>query len=160
MDWNTIYPGPEPPTEAELAAYVETPLWTELVHYLSQAYHTDPVCTYSTCSMGRGWNVKYRAGGAALCTLYPGAGAFVCLIVAGCRLGKRRRAALANALPWHTAAVEGDKTHVQRRALAFPGGGVLRSAGGCESPVGAQAQTEPDAVRRLVWGKAAPSSTT
>ena len=37
MDWNTIYPGPEPPTEAELAAYVETPLWTELVHYLSQA---------------------------------------------------------------------------------------------------------------------------
>ena len=86
MDWNTIYPGPEPPTEAELAAYVETPLWTELVHYLSQAYHTDPVCTYSTCSMGRGWNVKYRAGGAALCTLYPGAGAFVCLIVAGCRL--------------------------------------------------------------------------
>ena len=45
MDWNTIYPGPEPPTEAELAAYVETPLWTELVHYLSQAYHTDPVCT-------------------------------------------------------------------------------------------------------------------
>ena len=25
--------------------------------------------------MGRGWNVKYRSGGKALCTLYPAAGA-------------------------------------------------------------------------------------
>ena len=86
MDWNAIYPGPEAPTQAELSAYVRQPLWDALTGYLAHAYGLSPAIGYSRCAAGRGWNVKYKAGGAALCTLYPGNGEFVCLIVVGAAL--------------------------------------------------------------------------
>ena len=82
MDWNAIYPGPEAPTAEQLSAYVSDPLWDELNRWIGQAYSLTPIYAYSRCSMGRGWNVKYRAGGRALCTLYPAAGAFACLVTA------------------------------------------------------------------------------
>ena len=91
MDWNAIYPGPEEPTAEQLSAYVSHPLWEPLNRWICEAYFLSPIYSYSSCSMGRGWNVKYRSGGKALCTLYPAAGAFVCLVVAP---------AQAEALPW------------------------------------------------------------
>ena len=69
MDWNTIYPGPEEPTPEQLSAYVSDPLWDELNRWICEAYSLAPKYTYSCCSMGRGWNVKYRVGSRALCTL-------------------------------------------------------------------------------------------
>lgn len=62
MDWNTIYPGPEEPTPEQLSAYVSDPLWDELNRWICEAYSLAPKYTYSRCAMGRGWNVKYRAG--------------------------------------------------------------------------------------------------
>ena len=82
MDWNAIYPGPEEPTAEQLSAYVSHPMWEPLNRWICEAYSLSPICSYSSCSMGRGWNVKYRSGGKALCTLYPAAGAFTCLVVA------------------------------------------------------------------------------
>ena len=82
MDWNAIYPGPEEPTAEQLSAYVSDPLWDELNRWICESYSLVPRYTYSRCSMGRGWNVKYRAGSMALCTLYPTPGAFVCLVAA------------------------------------------------------------------------------
>lgn len=82
MDWNAIYPGPEEPTAEQLSAYVSHPLWEPLNRWICEAYSLSPIYSYSSCSMGRGWNVKYRSGGKALCTLYPAAGAFTCLVVA------------------------------------------------------------------------------
>ena len=85
MDWNAIYPGPEEPTAEQLSAYVSVPLWDELNHWICEVYSLAPQCTFSRCSMGRGWNVKYRAGSRALCTLYPAPGAFTCLVAAPVR---------------------------------------------------------------------------
>ena len=82
MDWNAIYPGPEEPTAEQLSAYVSHPMWEPLNRWICEAYSLSPIYSYSSCSMGRGWNVKYRSGGKALCTLYPAAGAFTCLVVA------------------------------------------------------------------------------
>ena len=82
MDWNAIYPGPEEPTAEQLSAYVSHPMWEPLNRWICEAYSLSPIYSYSNCSMGRGWNVKYRSGGKALCTLYPASGAFVCLVVA------------------------------------------------------------------------------
>ena len=79
MDWNAIYPGPEEPTAEQLSAYVSHPMWEPLNRWICEAYSLSPIYSYSSCSMGRGWNVKYRSGGKALCTLYPAAGAFTCL---------------------------------------------------------------------------------
>ena len=74
MDWNAIYPGPEEPTAEQLSAYVSHPLWEPLNRWICEAYSLSPIYSYSNCSMGRGWNVKYRSGGKALCTLYPASG--------------------------------------------------------------------------------------
>ena len=82
MDWNAIYPGPEEPTAEQLAAYVSNPLWDDLNRWICEAYSLAPKYTYSRCAMGRGWNIKYRAGSRALCTLYPTPGAFTCLVAA------------------------------------------------------------------------------
>ena len=82
MNWNAIYPGPEEPTAEQLSAYVSNPLWDELDRWIRKAYSLAPKYTYSRCAMGRGWNVKYRAGGRALCTLYPAPGTFICLVAA------------------------------------------------------------------------------
>lgn len=82
MDWNAIYPGPEEPTAEQPSAYVSHPMWEPLNRWICEAYSLSPIYSYSSCSMGRGWNVKYRSGGKALCTLYPAAGAFTCLVVA------------------------------------------------------------------------------
>lgn len=82
MDWNAIYPGPEEPTAEQLSAYVSHPLWEPLNRWICEAYSLSRIYSYSSCSMGRGWNVKYRSGGKALCTLYPASGAFACLVVA------------------------------------------------------------------------------
>ena len=79
MDWNAIYPGPEEPTAEQLSAYVSHPLWEPLNRWICEAYSLSPIYSYSNCSMGRGWNVKYRSGGKALCTLYPASGAFAAL---------------------------------------------------------------------------------
>ena len=70
MDWNAIYPGPEEPTAEQLSAYVSHPLLEPLNRWICEAYSLSPIYSYSSCSMGRGWNVKYRSGGKALCTLY------------------------------------------------------------------------------------------
>ena len=91
MDWNAIYPGPEEPTAEQLSAYVSHPLWEPLNRWICEAYSLSPIYSYSNCSMGRGWNVKYRSGGKALCTLYPASGAFVCLVVAPAQAGDLER---------------------------------------------------------------------
>ena len=66
MDWNAIYPGPEEPTAEQLSAYVSHPLWEPLNRWICEAYSLSRIYSYSSCSMGRGWNVKYRSGGKAL----------------------------------------------------------------------------------------------
>ena len=58
MDWNAIYPGPEEPTAEQLSAYVSHPLWEPLNRWICEAYFLSPIYSYSSCSMGRGWNVK------------------------------------------------------------------------------------------------------
>ncbi len=75
MDWNAIYPGPEEPTAEQLSAYVSHPLWEPLNRWICEAYSLSPIYSYSNCSMGRGWNVKYRSPGLlASCLVVAGPG--------------------------------------------------------------------------------------
>jgi AraC family transcriptional regulator len=45
--------------------------------------------------MQKGWNVKYKKGGRALCTLYPMAGHFLALVV----IGQREEQSMPDVLP-------------------------------------------------------------
>lgn len=60
-----------------------------------------PAVEYSGCSLAPGWNVKYRARGRALCTIYPDTGTFTCMI----SIGQKEAPAMELALPGLTAYV-------------------------------------------------------
>lgn len=68
------------PDLAVIEKFVTNLVWNELVDYIMEEYQVKPIFEYSRCNPG-GWNVKFRKAGRSLCTLYPMAGYFICLIV-------------------------------------------------------------------------------
>lgn len=85
MLWNDLYPKGCAPELPAISAYIESPLWEALRTRLEQRYGVLPAVEHSTCSGAPGWNVKYKKGGRALCTLYPAQGFFTCLVSVGSR---------------------------------------------------------------------------
>ncbi len=57
--------------------------WRALTKHIEDAYSSAPLITYSVCAGKPGWNVKYKKGGKALCTLYPEKDGFIALVVLG-----------------------------------------------------------------------------
>ncbi len=55
--------------------------WRDMASHIQNTYGTEPEISYSVCAGKPGWNVKYKKGGKALCTLYPEPEGFVALIV-------------------------------------------------------------------------------
>jgi len=87
--WSELFNGEREPSESHIEEFVNTPLWNEFVGYLQQSYNIKPKLSYSECSMDdgswKGWNVKYKKSGKALCTLYPKRGYFRSLVQIGLR---------------------------------------------------------------------------
>ena len=83
MEWQQAFGQEKQPDSLETTAFVSSPLWGELCGWIENTYGVAPRVEYSSCSMQRGWNVKYKKGGRALCTLYPMAGYFIALVVIG-----------------------------------------------------------------------------
>ena len=76
------------PSLEELGHGVGSPFWGELHSFLRESYGVSPTVEYSGCSLAPGWNVKYRARGRALCTIYPDTGTFTCMISIPSRMGR------------------------------------------------------------------------
>ena len=89
------------PSLEELGHGVGSPFWGELHSFLRESYGVSPAVEYSGCSLAPGWNVKYRARGRALCTIYPDTGTFTCMI----SIGQKEAPAMELALPGLTAYV-------------------------------------------------------
>ncbi len=109
MTWNTLWPQDRKPTPGDIAEFVDNPLWKTLCSWLESGYRTVPRIEYSRCGMAPGWNVKYKKGGRALCTLYPAAGSFTCLVCIGQREAMAAEALLPLCSPpvrqlYHTAS--------------------------------------------------------
>ena len=87
MQWYELFDDANEPSDDEIINFVETPLWSELDGHLRQIYNVKPKLFYSNCSMQqgiwKGWNVKYKKSGKALCTLYPKQGFFLSLVPIG-----------------------------------------------------------------------------
>jgi AraC family transcriptional regulator len=85
--WNELFDKGHEPIDNQIQEFVDTPLWEELAVYLKQTYNVQPKLFYSNCTMDKGlwkgWNVKYKKSGKALCSLYPKQGYFVALIAVG-----------------------------------------------------------------------------
>ena len=87
MKWNELFNDLNEPSDSQIKGFVDTPLWDDLGEHLQQTYKIQPKLSYSNCSMDngiwKGWNVKYKKGGKALCTLYPQQGYFLALMPVG-----------------------------------------------------------------------------
>lgn len=83
MNWNEQYPKDCPPDLESISRYIKNPLWEELCEHLEGTYGVAPKVEHSICSGAPGWNLKYKKGGRALCTLYPDQGCFTCLVSIG-----------------------------------------------------------------------------
>lgn len=74
------------PTAEELAdsiAGAGGASWRELTAFLAGNLGAKAQIAYSVCSGQPGWNLKYKKGGKALCTLYPEKDYFTALVVLG-----------------------------------------------------------------------------
>lgn len=83
MKWNEQYSKEQEPTLDAIADYIQSPLWHSLRSFLEESYGVLPSVEYSRCAAAPGWNVKYKRGSRALCTLYPRAGYFTCMVSVG-----------------------------------------------------------------------------
>ena len=95
MNWNQLYSKSIRPSLEEVAAFIGSPLWGAFCGQIESAYGVEPKLEHSVCSGAPGWNVKYKKGGRALCTLYPDDGAFTCMVVVGAAEAPFADAALA-----------------------------------------------------------------
>lgn len=84
MQWSELYHSGQEPTDRQIKEFVNNPLWEDLTEYIQETYHVQPKLFHSSCSMDnglwKGWNIKYKKSGRALCTLYPKQGYFNVLI--------------------------------------------------------------------------------
>lgn len=74
------------PSMEEIASYITGKggdFWQDMVEFLETSFKVKREVGYSSCSGKPGWNVKYKKGGKALCTLYPEAASFTALVVLG-----------------------------------------------------------------------------
>ena len=85
MVWHETYPAHCQPDMKQIGEFVNSPYWEQLCSYLQKTYVTSPSIEYSRCSMQTGWNVKYKKGSRAVCTLYPEEGYFICMISVGAK---------------------------------------------------------------------------
>jgi len=83
--WSEQYTKAYEPALEQIAEYIGNPLWQALCGFVETSYGTLPAVEYSMCSGAPGWNIKYKKGGRALCTLYPHEGFFTCLICIGAK---------------------------------------------------------------------------
>ena len=83
MEWHERYKQQQQPEMKDIADFIGNPAWEALNASLSESWGIRPKVEYSGCSMARGWNVKYKKSGKALCTLYPGDGFFFAMVVIG-----------------------------------------------------------------------------
>ena len=83
MTWNELYPIEREPTTADVDAHIASPLWDAFKAFVAETWGAAPRIEHSRCGGAPGWNVKYKARGRSLCTVYPRDGFFTCMVSVG-----------------------------------------------------------------------------
>lgn len=83
------------PSLEEIGEYVRNPVFARFCDEVKEKYGCQEILQYSSCSLAPGWNVKFRKGGRALCTLYPREGYVTIMVV----VGRKEKEAVEAALP-------------------------------------------------------------
>ncbi len=102
MPWYELYDETQRPTREQLAEYIANPLWEQLCSWIETTYQSEMLLQYSKCSIERGWNIKYRKGSRAICTMYVREGYVTCMV----SIGSKQLAAMEEYLETCTSAVQ------------------------------------------------------
>ena len=78
--WHELFPVDREPSMEDISAFIDNPLWDAFTVFVDETYGAQPRIEYSRCGGAPGWNVKYKARGRALCTVYPHDGFFICMV--------------------------------------------------------------------------------
>lgn len=87
------------PSIEEMSAYINNPLFNEFYEYLNNEYQPLIAVEYSKDSWLKGWNIKFRKAGRALCVAYPKENYFTVLVVIGRKEKERVEAQLTSFSP-------------------------------------------------------------
>ena len=79
--WSETYNQDTQPSFKDMDRFINSELWLQLNLVLQRDYNVIPTIQYSKCPSQKGWNVKYKKSGKALCTLYPMNNYFIALVV-------------------------------------------------------------------------------
>ncbi len=85
VPWDVAWPAHIKPEPAEIDRWVDNPLFGQLQAWIAETYQVSPSVEFSRCSMDKGWNIKYKKGSKALCTLYVRAGWFTAMVTMGAK---------------------------------------------------------------------------
>ena len=85
MEWTKQFPQTQAPEMDQIDRYVGSPLWEGLKAFLAETYGAAPILQYSRCGLEPGWNVKYKKGSRALCTVYIRPGYVTAMVSIGAR---------------------------------------------------------------------------
>ncbi|MBX9033545.1 DUF3788 domain-containing protein [Gordonibacter massiliensis (ex Traore et al. 2017)] len=100
MPWNELYPIDREPSMADVTQYVASPLWDAFTAFVAETWNAAPRIEHSRCGGAPGWNVKYKARGRALCTVYPRDGFFTCMVSVGSKEKPEAEALLSACDPY------------------------------------------------------------
>lgn len=91
MNWDKAFQLEKIPSWDDILSFVgeSRELLEKLTKDIEILYKASPKIEYSQCSAQPGWNIKFKKGSRALCTLYPMADCFIALIVVGSKEEER-----------------------------------------------------------------------
>lgn len=87
------------PVLEEIGELVKNPVFMQFCSDIKAKYKCSEKIEFSSCSLERGWNVKFKKAGKTLCTIYPREGYFTVMIV----IGTKEKEAVEVILPECTA---------------------------------------------------------
>ena len=71
------------PELEEIAKYVSNSVFMRFCSEIKNKYHCSEKIEFSSCSLERGWNIKFKKAGKTLCTIYPREHYFTVMVVVG-----------------------------------------------------------------------------
>ncbi len=87
------------PVLSEIDEYVRNSVFMQFCSDIKNTYKCNEKIEYSSCSWEKGWNIKFKKAGKALCTVYPKENYITILIV----VGTKEKASVEAILPECTA---------------------------------------------------------
>ncbi len=83
------------PTLEEIGEYINNPVFTEFCSEIKNVYKCNEKIEFSSCSLEKGWNIKFKKAGKTLCTIYPRECYFTVMVV----VGRKEKESVEEVLP-------------------------------------------------------------